>query len=270
MVDEMICFGDMNVNLLSNNISSGYFEYYNFSHHINDPIRIVSDCMSLLDSILITNTKLVSNSGVKDASSVFDHCLVFTEIQIDCPKRIPETHTYRDFKNIDYNQFCTHLGNAPFHDIYSIDDYEVDFFTGLILSNFNTPINTYQDITNTSASWLTYPIEILIEERDKPLVKFEILKSQTNWVHYKNLRNSTLSSIRREKKAYYDCSFKSEDFKELWNDLKNINNKKNNTDLPNSLQNPEQINNYFASVFIDDDIDYGLLKYYDNNKYPEL
>ncbi|KAG5866365.1 hypothetical protein JTB14_002443 [Gonioctena quinquepunctata] len=107
----------------------------------------------------------------------------------------------------------------------------------------------------------------MMKGRAKALAEFKISKSQTDRLHYKNLRNLMLSSICRGKKA---CSFKSEDFKKLCNDLKNIKNKENITDSPNSLQNPEEINNYFASVIIDDDIDYDPLKYYDNNEYPKL
>ncbi|KAG5864018.1 hypothetical protein JTB14_001262 [Gonioctena quinquepunctata] len=111
---------------------------------------------------------------------------------------------------------------------------------------------------------------MMIKERDAASAEFKRTKAPVDWSRYKELRNFTLSSIRREKRAYHDSIFYSRDSKQLWSALNEINPKKNNTDLPTNLQKPEQINNYSSSVFIDKEVDDDLLNYYNTGKFPQL
>lgn len=272
-VDELICFGDVNIDLLSNGILVNSLEAYGLEQLINEPTRICGRSMTLLDPIFITNPEYVLSSGVMDASNVSDHNLVHCELSFRSSVTEPKIHYYRDFKNFDVTLFQQDLVQESFNDIFAINniDEKVDFFSGLIRSVFerHAPLKASR-VTKKHAPWLTFPVKMMMKERDSALAKFKISKTPDDWDCYKKIRNFTLSSIRREKKAYYDGIFRARDSRLLWNSLRRISPQKSNVRLPTNLERPELANDYFSSVFVDKPVDDNLLNFYATEKFPNL
>lgn len=86
-------------------------------------------------------------------------------------------------------------------DIRNMDDMD-ELFTSCLLGIFDLhdPIETVR-VNNPHAPWLTYPLKVIVKERDKALGRYLRNKSQENRIFYKHLRHFVLSCIRREKVA---------------------------------------------------------------------
>lgn len=88
----------------------------------------------------------------------------------------------------------------------------------------------------------------MMSTRDKALARFKKSTSPAHWEYYKSLRNLTTSAIRKEKKAYIDHSFHSNEPKVLWQKLKNLSIRlESEYNLPSALANADEINNFFIS-----------------------
>lgn len=101
-------------------------------------------------------------------------------------------------------------------------------------------------ITKRKAPWLTENIKLMMSLRDKAKTAFRRTKLPQHWNYYKQMRNLTTHAISNEKKAYFNYIVANNNSKQLWRELKLMNittNKKH--ELPQTLENPEAINNYF-------------------------
>ncbi|XP_044757725.1 uncharacterized protein LOC123315888 [Coccinella septempunctata] len=272
-VDELILLGDVNIDLLTTGTLINSMDAYGFKQLIDEPTRISRDSMTLLDPIFVTSLGCVSNSGVVNADVVSDHKMVFCELSFESSVTRPRMHYYRDFKFFDINLFQSDLLREPFNNIFTMDDIDekVKFFSSLVLGVFekHAPLRAAR-MTRKHAPWLTFPIKMMMKERDSALAKFKITKAPDDWDRYKRLRNFTLSSLRREKRAYYDGIFQAGDSRLSWKNLRGINPARSNIRLPLSLQQPELANNYFSSVFVDGPADDDLLRFYSTERYPKL
>ena len=119
-VDEIICLGDMNINLLNpENTLSKCFYAYGFDQLINEPTRVTERSLTLLDPIFVSNINLIKTSGVLDASTMSDHCLVHCKLHIEKRASVTKFCTFREILKIfDYNEFRDDLVLIPFHNSY--------------------------------------------------------------------------------------------------------------------------------------------------------
>ncbi|KAK9709677.1 hypothetical protein QE152_g26452 [Popillia japonica] len=101
------------------------------------------------------------------------------------------------------------------------------------------------------APWLTENVRLMMSLRDKALKQAKLKKSESAFVHYKELRNYTTSAIRREKRAYLRfISKNSTDSKRLWHNLKllNVYHKDTGANLPLHFSNVEDLNDHFVNA----------------------
>lgn len=118
-------------------------------------------------------------------------------------------------------------------------------------------------ITKPKAPWLTYPLKLILQEKDRAPCKYQSCKTEENWSNYQEKRNFALASIRRKKAAYLTYLDNQKRTKELWNGLRCMNvSYTQKSDIPSSLVDPFSVNNYFASVFNDNN---DTLNFYENN-----
>lgn len=254
-VDDVICIGDVNVNLLNlNNPITDTFNAYNFSQLINEPTRITNITSSLLDPVFVTNPEKICKSGLINCDMISDHHLVFCDLVLMKSKSISKIIKFRDFKNFNNDSFLQDLNNLPWHTIIESNDIDnkVVLFNDLIINLFNihAPIRVVK-ATKSKAPWLTDTLKLLMKYRDNALSKFKLTKSNVDWEYYKQLRNYTLAAVRAEKKAYINSVAMKNNVnsKETWKVLKSLNLKSQSyNNIPAHLSNPEDINNYFISV----------------------
>lgn len=278
-VDEVICAGDININLLEKN--QGYRDFtnitvaYGLTQIVDEPTRISRTGVSLLDVILISDEELLSSTGVYDMHGITDHRLTYADLKFCVDKPCPKYYTYRDFKNFDYNEFLLSLYNVDWDFIYILPDVDskVQFMSNTLVNLFNlhAPLRTIR-ITKAKAPWLTYPLRLMIKEREKLHTRFSRTKLPAHWEEYRVMRNFTTSCIRAEKKAYITEIHKSRDSKKLWGTLRtyNISQKNKSYDIPGELKEPNELNNYFLNVNVPD-IDISHLKeYYNKNLHQNI
>lgn len=253
VVDDIICVGDVNVNLLNLlNPLSRTFETYNFTQLISEPTRVTNTTASLLDPIFITNPSLVSQSNVINVDEISDHKLVCCNLTITVPKNINKLITFRDFKNFDHNVFLHDLTILPWHTLLHANDIDtkVEMLNTFILQTFDkhAPLRVIR-VTKTKAPWLTEALKAMMRRRDEALRKYRVSGLQADWEFYKTLRNHTLSAIRQEKKAYINFINSENNTKQTWKVLSDLNIKQQScAELPITLADPEEVNNYFVSV----------------------
>lgn len=251
--DNICMLGDINIDQLHENIFEQCLHSYDFTQIINEPTRITNFSQKLIDVIFINNPDLIVNAGTMDSLGISDHKAIYCDLYLLVHHIKPKLLTYRDFRNFSENNFRHDLNNVRWDEIFYLNyiDDKVTYLTENILQLFDkhAPYITSR-ITKPYAPWITPSIKQLIIDRKKALLKYKKSKNLNDYIHYKQLRNLTVSSIRREKAAYlsqYQDNFSNKD---LWKALNTLNVKqKQNQEIPDHLSNVDEINNYFASVF---------------------
>lgn len=253
LYDDIFVLGDLNVDLLNSNQLENCFSAYDFKQLINEPTRVTQFSSTLIDVIFTNKLDDIIDSGVINADLVSDHSLIYCTLNLNVSYKIPKFITYRNFKTFSYDKFSADLSQMPWDNILYINDIneKVIFLNNFILLLFDkhAPLKT-SFISKPYAPWLTPHIKDLMRERNKALSKFKKSKTMEDWLNYKQLRNWTVSTIRREKTAYLNHIDVNRNTKQLWKSLNHFNvkqNKKKPIDL--SLFNANDINDYFLSVF---------------------
>lgn len=204
LVEHTVILGDVNINLFNlNNPLSKCCDAYGLTQIIDEATRITQNTQTLIDPIFVDCLDKVSTHGTINADLISDHRLVFCTLNISAPKNKQKFIQIRSFKNIDNDEFAADLQNIPWNHIIHLPDInkKVEFLTNNILGLFDkhAPLRTIR-VSKPKAPWLTDVIKIMMRERDRALNKFNISKNEPDWLRYKELRNFTLSAIRREKK----------------------------------------------------------------------
>lgn len=270
--DNVVILGDFNVNFFNTgNKVSECFSTYGFSELISVPTRITQYSATLIDQIFI-NQNISNSSGTINADLITDHMLIYCELHLSVPKCTQTYVTYRNFNNLNYDDFWSDLQSIPFEDVFYLTDIEskVNFLTKCVTNLFHihAPV-CVKRVSKPHAPWLTDTIKIMIKDREKALSKYKNHNTPENWSDYKIKRNFVLNAIRKEKMAYISFLDKQKSSKQLWNALRTMNvYKTNSTNLPNSFADPNHINDHFLSVF-DDNACPENVAYFNSNTFNE-
>lgn len=273
-VEDIVCVGDMNVNLLNlNNPLTHMFEAYNLLQLINEPTRITNNSMSLLDPIFITSDCEVIKSSVLNTDNISDHKLVYCELALKLPKKGKKLVTFRDFRNFNYNIFLQELYDLPWNGIFQTRDIntKIQMLNDFLIQIFDkhAPLRQVR-VTKAKAPWLTNTLKALMKRRDDALRRYKVSKSPADWSFYKTLRNQTLAAVRSEKKKYINLINSENNPKKTWATLRNLNVKpQDSSDLPLNLNNADNINNYFISVHKKNNNNQEIINSYNNNSFNE-
>lgn len=271
--DNIFCLGDININMLAR--TSPFTKYFmefleclNLCQHISDPTRITQSSESLIDVIISTSPSLVISSGI-EMNSESDHELVYCIINVDLPKETPIIKSYRDFKNLNMEEFTNDFQLLPLQQIYYVNDVnlKLDILNSNIIQLFDkhAPRRTI-NITKKHAPWLTDTIKLMMKLRDKAKLKFKRTKKVNHWQYYKSLRNLTNRSIISEKKAYFSYKTQNCNTKQIWKEFNQLHIKKSSPpEIPDHLCNPNSINNFFIDNIPKLPVDNETYNFYMNN-----
>lgn len=277
--DYVICTGDLNIDCLGLNDNSlqklnDLLECFDLNQIIDEPTRYSETSAKLIDVICCSHNIPIKNTHVSAASSLFsDHCLVSCTLGRGKYKYEPFQYTFRDYKYFDHASFTNDLKNANFDQIFNFIDIndKVNCFNNLLLNLFDlyAPIKTVM-IRKKKSPWLTDNIRAMMSLRDKALAKFKKSKLERDWKYYKDLKNLTNYSIKREKKAYLEFNLNNTrgNKKGIWKHLKDldVHTKQKNRSIPDSLSNVETINKFFITSSNSDlALDAATLNHYTNS-----
>lgn len=252
---NLYCLGDFNIDQLqlhnpATKLFTNTMDCLDIEQIIHEPTRTTASSSTLIDLILTTNPASILDKGVIAMHNLSDHDLVYCKINATIKSTNREI-IYRDYKNFSHEYFNMHLHSLPIFHVTLIENLEekVAFLNECLSDLYNTQIPEKKcTIKGPYTPWVTYNLKQIMKQRDKARNKYNKNKTAANWEYYKNIRNFTNIAVKREKKAYLNYKIQNGDISQTWAELKKINvihNKKVN--IPESLQNPDDINNFFIN-----------------------
>lgn len=253
--DSLILCGDTNIDLLKLDTTaaihlSDLMDSLDITQLIDKPTRTTRYTASLIDHIYTNNLSLVAHADVIDCH-LSDHDIVYCEVRLSRPICQPRMATFRNYNAIDSNSFTRDLHLAPFHHILRIPgvDDKANFLRDCILALFDchAPIIS-ATFTKPPAPWLTDNLKLLMNLRDSAKARYRRTKLTAHWDYYKTLRNLTNSTLKSEKRAYFDYISRSKTNRDLFQQIQYLNvNVKERINIPEHLADVNNINNYFVS-----------------------
>lgn len=226
---HLIITGDFNTNYLKpDSFATSFFqmnvtEPFGLTQVVDKATRVTTTSSTLIDLLLVNNSENVKMCDVVDIPGISDHCFVYMAYALKKPKYKPKTITRRVFKHFNQEAFLNDIANAPWDNVYAVEENDLDskatifenYFVSIIEKH--APLKTFT-VKHRKATWLTDDIKKHMDERDKQKNKFNnikhklkklpdwtpehhILKLQLNLAdnNYKTLRNMVNKEVRNAK-----------------------------------------------------------------------
>lgn len=253
--DVVMFGGDLNVDMLEAgspgcSAINQFFNKYNLTQLVQSPTRISQFGGKLIDVLVTSNPKLISDVQVINMDNISDHHLVLTDLDLQ-KNRVPISYrTYRDYSHFVLTDFVNDLFNVNWQNIFNMTniDQMITFFQKNVTDVFNihAPLKTSR-FSKPPAPWITDNIKFMMKLRQKALTRYKKLKTDTSLYEYKQLRNLVTSAVRNEKKAYLEYKFRL-DPASFWKTLNNLNITSKSSDASALLQTSDaadQLNSFF-------------------------
>lgn len=274
-VDKVVMVGDLNIDLLKTTKHStgllNIMEIYNLDQIVDEETRITSHSRTLIDIICLSRNIEWSNYQSVDLLNMTDHFLIECELLITFKPSRPKVVEFRDFSNFNSEYFAMDAELINWNHILELDniDDKIDYFNSAVLSlfDFHAPLKK-ATVNKPRHPYITYPIVLLIKEKEKARSKYLKTKSPASFDYYKNLKNYCTTAINNEKKAYiqFHVNKNKNNPKALWNNLRKVNiHNRTEIDIPEDRFEVNQLNQYFTNFGSAGSVDQNLLQYYKNN-----
>ncbi|CAB4040195.1 Hypothetical predicted protein, partial [Paramuricea clavata] len=199
--------GDLNCNLLKTDNRDAkalntFCHSYNLTQLINSPTRVTEGSKSLLDVIIVSETKQVQKAGVME-SSISDHDLVYVALRLKKARTKPVFIT--GFKHFNSQAFNNDVALAPWSIIDAFDDVEdkLQAFNSLFIDilDKHAPIKTFK-IRGRPNPCVTENIRELMKTRDRWRKRAKETNDPEAWIEYKNLKHKVRSEIRLAEREF--------------------------------------------------------------------
>ena len=192
---DIYILGDLNCNVL-NKLDPGsrmllnFCSAFNLTQVINQPMKITELSETLIDVILVSNTKAILEAGVMPVS-ISDHDLVYVVLCLKKSRPKPIYITTRSFKHYDRDAFLGYLSMVPWSVIDSFEDIDEKLNAFHLL--FNPILEKHAPIKQVKLRGRPNPcvtdeIRALMKTRDK----WRKLARRTNdplaWSGYRNFK----------------------------------------------------------------------------------
>ena len=255
----MYIFGDLNDNLLNNNSKlKKIIEACGLSQLISKPTRVTPQSSTLLD-VLITNNKESVVTSDCLPSTIADHDMITSKINISKPKRTKIMKTFRSMANYSKDNFCEALLNRSdyLNSITLTDDVDeqVNILNEVFCSCLDqvAPLIT-KYIKRPPAPWIDEEIKENIKYRDTLRHKLKSDRHNTQLSKsYKEEKKRVKDKLYKAKMTYYHNKLRVSkgNSSKMWNNIRELvpNNKANNIITEEENNNrAEDFNNFFATV----------------------
>ena len=149
---------------------------------------------------------LLHKSGVIN-TSISDHFLVYLILNLKLPKQPKSYITVRSYKNYNPMLFKTDLASKNDTLLSIFTESEVNSklkkFNDVLLSTLQShaPIKTIR-VRNRPCPYITQSIKDLMTYRDKLHRKFKLSRDNTDWISYRNARQSVKIALKKAEKEY--------------------------------------------------------------------
>lgn len=231
---NVIVLGDFNTNFNSLHCpDKTYLNDLIFSLNlINLPLKsthFTSTSNSWIDLIIVSESlkQQISKHGQFSVPFLSAHDLIYLQLDITCPVFQTKIINYRNFKNINYENFHNEFAAIDFSDVFREDNInkKIETLNSFIIKSIDrhAPIKTLK-IKKPATPWLTDKIKNLIRERDS--VKRRAIRENRIdlFEEFRQLRNKVTQSVKNAKNRYYRNLFNNtKDSGSLWKLLKTVN-----------------------------------------------
>ena len=213
--NEIICFGDFNIDMLTNNsISDNICNVYSVHNVIDGPTCFKSSRGTLIDPVLVTNKRRISTSfNIKCGFSDW-HNIVGCVTKIQVPKQIPTKIKYRSYKNFDDNTFRNDVAFIPFHvcEIFDDVDDQYDIYTKLLTDvlDDHAPIKTKM-LRKPQVPYMNSRLRKEMYHRNRLKNAYFKYRTGSLWVAYKKQRNKVTNLRKLSIKKYFESRCKSDE-----------------------------------------------------------
>ncbi|MES9882038.1 MAG: reverse transcriptase family protein, partial [Sedimenticola sp.] len=262
---EIIILGDMNKNLLCDQISA---EWLNFIHSLGlsqmvaEPTRVTSTTSTLIDHVYTNYEENISEVKVSKLCTS-DHYAITCNRKLNycVGKNSHQSITYRSFKHFNEPAFVTELNSVPWEVIQNfehIDDILETWMTLFLdVVNKHAPLRVHRIKKKIQPDWLSAEILDIIKERNKCKINGQIEQ-------YKFLRNKVSAMIQTSKTDSYKSKIEQgkDDPRSIWKLFKEFGASKNDGCSENILGIKDEnnilctekvnvaniFNNYFVNI----------------------
>ena len=154
---------------------------------------------------------LVHESGVINIS-ISDHFLVYLILNLKPPKQPKSYITVPSYKNYNPMLFKTDLAseNDTLLSIFteSVVNSKLKKFNDVLLSTLQShaPVKTIR-VRNRPCPYITQSIKDLMTYRDKLHRKFKLSRDHTDWISYRNARQSVKIALKNQRKNMYPAKY---------------------------------------------------------------
>jgi hypothetical protein len=261
--------GDYNINLLNTNSHSqtsifvdNLFEN-NLFPAISKPTRVTSKSATLIDNIFyrpLINTKMFFGILYSDIS---DHYPIFLIDHSLCLKPEQNFITVRDLSLNNKRIFKEKLDLISWDDVLQNnnpeDAFQLFHETFTTIYNDCFPLKHIKLGYRTRKPWLTAGLKISIKRKNRLYYKMIQNPTHENKITYKQFRNRLHYFLRKVERDHYASLLDSNKFnlRKTWNILKEIINKRNNSNMPEcliinnkSISNKNDMANAFNKYFV--------------------
>ena len=261
-------FGDFNYDLAKTNHNTHVDEFSEimFSHSfyslINKPTRITDTSSTIIDHIWTNTYSQPIKSGII-LHPISDHMPVIMSTNMN---KISRTNTVkkRNFTNeniINFNQELEKIDISTIVNQYK-PNHAYEEFISIYLNVFNKhfPKKQHKKMKNKD-TWFNDELQKLLQEKQKLLKKYCLLKTPLSKANYNFARNKYFHALQIRKQEHYAQLFKKQqnNMKQTWNTINTLLGKTkqkldcSSININNKLNNDAQtiahhFNNHFANV----------------------
>ena len=209
--EHTILMGDFNIDQLKKDKPAYKYLYNSFiqplqlKQIITEPTWITKDKESLIDLMMVTSLENVKTSGVADFLGINQHCLTYLAYGVKRQKNKPQYIMRRDYRNFSETEYCKDMENAPWGNIYSYEEHEIDeqvtimenIFTEII--DRHAPMRRIKIRKPAPTQWINDEIIQAMDQRDKYKAKFNKYRDPLILETYKTLKNQVNYLVRKAK-----------------------------------------------------------------------
>ncbi|KAK9739356.1 hypothetical protein QE152_g9080 [Popillia japonica] len=98
-----------------------FFKSLDVTMLIDQPTRVTFESATLIDQIFTSDLGLIGRSGII-ACDLSDHDIIFSELHVTSAALKPKFISYRNYANIDVDQFNRDLSSIPLQLIYRLEN----------------------------------------------------------------------------------------------------------------------------------------------------
>lgn len=275
LFDYLILLGDFNLNMLDHSKSTKlkqFLDYFNLKNHVTKPTHFTTHSETLID--LVISDAPLSNVEVIHIPELGGHAMVLADLKIKKEKIAPKIVTYRPLKDINilnFNDIVNQIDWDSIANLNSVNDM-VSSLSNLIVNLFDAfaPEKTIT-LRGHQLPWLTSNVRYIMQLRNKAHTKFRLSHSEADKDEYKKLKSLVNCSIYSEKVAYFNDNINKNigNGKKLWKNLKStvLPDFNGCTELPDSFNDPNLINQSFLNIPGENNIDISHLTYFEYHRY---